>query len=89
MMSFGRTVVAATLVLTGCAGDPAVVGDRASPKFQADLKACRESGAAQADKENAKHFPDWLASPFTGPGQRRRAVRACMVGKGYAAVTPR
>lgn len=78
-------MVAAALLLAGCAGDPAVVGDRAAPKFQADVKACRASGAAQVVKEDAKRFPDWVASPFTGPGQRRRAVRACMEAKGYAA----
>lgn len=78
-------MIAAALLLAGCAGDPAVVGDRASPKFQADAKACRKAGAAQVSKEDAKRFPDWLASPFTGPGQRGRAVLACMEGKGYAA----
>lgn len=77
--------IAAVFVLAGCAGSPAVVGDRAAPKFQADVKACRKSGTAQVDKEDAKRFPAWLASPFTGPGQRRRAVLACMESKGYAA----
>lgn len=80
-----KLAIAAALLLAGCAGDPAVIGDRASPKFQADLKACRASGDAEVTKADSKRFPDWVVSPFTGPGQRRRAVRACMEGKGYAA----
>ncbi len=84
-LAIAAVFVLAGFVLAGCAGDPAVIGDRASPKFHADAKACRKSGAAQVYKEDAKRFPVWLASPFTAPGQRRRAVLACMEGKGYAA----
>ena len=84
-MSFGRFALVTAVLLAGCASDPAVVGDRASPKFQADLKACRKSGAAAVGKQDAKRFIGWLESPFTGPGQRRRAVRDCMEKQGYAA----
>ena len=86
----GRLLVtaAAVLVLAGCAGTPAVVGDRASPKFKADLKACRTSSTAKVDLQNAKFFPTWLISPFTSPGQMRRAVRACMEAKGYPPTHP-
>lgn len=82
------TITAAALLLAGCAGTPAVVGDRASPKFQADLKACRASSNAEVGKQDAKRFPTWLASPFTSPGQVRRAVRACMAAKGYPPIHP-
>lgn len=78
---------AAALLLAGCAGTPAVVGDRASPKFQADLKACRQTSEANVAKQDAKLFLTWLRSPLAGPGQVRRAVRACMIAKGYPAVT--
>jgi hypothetical protein len=82
------TVTMAALLLAGCAGSPAVVGDRASPKFRADLKACRATSEAAVTKQDAKFFTTWLKSPFTSPGQVRRAVRACMVAKGYPAVHP-
>lgn len=82
------TITAAALLLAGCAGTPAVVGDRASPKFQADLKACRASSAAEVGKQDAKSFPTWLISPITSPGQVRRAVRACMEAKGYRPTRP-
>ena len=80
----GTVLVAAALLLAACAGDPAVVGDRSSPKFKEDLKACRQSGGKEVALQNAKTFPGWLVSPFTSPGQTRRAVRSCMEGKGYA-----
>ena len=82
------TIMAATLLLVGCAGTPAVVGDRASPTFRADLKTCRASSAADVSKQDAKFFPTWLMSPFTSPGQVRRAVRACMEAKGYPPTHP-
>ena len=81
-------IIAAALLLASCAGTPAVVGDRASPKFQADLKACRASSNADVSKQDAKRFPIWLISPFTSPGQVRRAVRACMEAKGYPPTHP-
>ena len=81
----GTVLVATALLLAACAGDPAVVGDRSSPKFREDLKACRQSSGKQVAYQDAKTFPGWLISPFTGPGEMRRAVRACMEGKGYAA----
>ena len=77
--------VTATLLLAACAGDPAVVGERSSPKFKEDLRACRQSSGKQVAYQDAKTFPGWLASPFTSSGEMRRAVRACMEGKGYAA----
>ncbi len=82
------TITAAVLLLAGCAGTPAVVGDRDSPKFQADLKACRASSNAKVTEQDAKFFPTWLISPFTSPGQVRRAVRACMEAKGYPPTRP-
>lgn len=85
MIGRGAFAAAVLVLLAGCAGDPGVAGDRASPKFQADLKTCRASAAEQVRKEDAKRFPRWVVSPFTAPGQRHRAVRACMEGKGYAA----
>ena len=78
-------MAALLLLVAGCAGGPGVVGDRAAPKFKADLKACRTSSDQQVTLRDAKTFPGWLASPFTSPGQMHRAVRACMEGKGYAA----
>ncbi len=82
------TITAAALLLAGCASTPAVVGDRASPKFQADLKACRASGNAEVSNQDAKRFPTWIISPFTSPGQVRRAVRTCMEVKGYPPTHP-
>lgn len=81
-----RTVfVGITLLLACCASDPAVVGDRASPQFKADLRGCRHTSDDQVTRDNSKSFPGWLASPFTSPGKMRRAMLACMEGKGYAA----
>ena len=82
------TIMAVVLLLAGCAGTPAVVGDRASPKFRADLKTCRKSSNADVVRQDAKFFPTWLISPVTSPGQVRRAVRACMEAKGYPATHP-
>ncbi len=82
------TITAAVLLLAGCAGTPAVLGDHSSPKFQADLKACRASSNAEVTKQDAKRFPTWIISPVTSPGQVRRAVRACMEAKGYPPTHP-
>jgi hypothetical protein len=81
----GTVLFVATLALAACASDPAVVGDRSAPKFRDDLKSCRQSSGKEVSLQDAKTFPGWLASPFTSGGEMRRAVRACMVGKGYAA----
>lgn len=84
----GTALIATMLLLVGCAGDPDVGGDHASPKFRTDLKACRASSRAQVAKQDARYFLGWLASPVTAPGQVHRTVRACMEGKGYPAPSP-
>ncbi len=71
------------LLVAGCSVEPAVVGDRGSPKFQADLAACRESSAKSVYEQNVKHVLSWMTSPLRQRGQMRRAVSACMVGRGY------
>lgn len=81
----GTSLFVTALLLAACAGDPAVLGDRSSPKFKEDMKACRRSSGEQVARQNAKTFPGWIISPFTSSGEMHRAVRACMEGKGYAA----
>ena len=81
----GTSLAVTALLLAACAGDPAVVGDRSSPKFKEDLRTCRQSSGKQVAFQDAKTFPGWLVSPFTSSGEMRRALRACMEGKGYAA----
>lgn len=81
----GTVLCMTAFALAACASDPAVVGDRGAPKFRDDLKACRQSSGKEVSLQDAKTFPGWLVSPFTSGGEMRRAVRACMVEKGYAA----
>ena len=77
--------LASLLALAACASyDPPVRTDRATPAYQADLTACRESVATAVDQQNAKTALAWIASPVRRPGQVRAGLRACLADRGYA-----
>jgi hypothetical protein len=72
--------------VSACGGsyDPPVRGDRTSEKYQTDLEKCRTDSTESVRLKNAGTIGRWIISPFTGPPAVRAAIRACMVGKGYA-----
>jgi hypothetical protein len=67
----------------GCAYDPPVTGDRASPKFQSDLAECRTAADKAAHHAVISRFLLWITYPVSLPIKERRELRNCMTGKGY------
>jgi hypothetical protein len=85
----GRTMLkpaafAATLLLAGC-GDyaPYVKADRDSPKFAADVAACQDQGAAEADRRAKARGPLFMTYPVSYPILERQQIAACMHARGY------
>jgi hypothetical protein len=77
------SLLLALLPLAACTYDPPVAGDRTSPKYQTDLKACRDKAAHDVYMNFAGSIGTWIISPITAPSARRRAVRACLLSRGY------
>ncbi len=77
-------IMTAMLALAGCGGfKPRVETDRSASSYQKDLLACQDGSAASVDKQNVKTGLAWISSPVRRPFQVRRAIRACLIDKGY------
>ncbi len=70
-------------LLGGCGYTPSPHTDTQSPRFQADLEACRTSVPEAVNKNNAKRALRWFASGVTRWGDIDDGIRACMQGKGW------
>ncbi len=81
--STSAVLVAAVLVLSGCAYDPPMKADHASAKYRADLAACQESGDREANRRVKARGILFLTYPMSLPIERRVQTRRCLEGKGY------
>lgn len=78
-----RPALLVCLVLTACAYDPPVQGDRASISYQRSLKACR--GAAEHAEGQRNGTPSAaFVNLFDFQQTERHDVRTCMQARGYA-----
>jgi len=77
--------VLALALAAGCSYQPPASANRNSPKFQADLTECRQTGDKQAHHAVISRFPLFITYPVSLPLKRRAAVRSCMEAKGYKA----
>ncbi|MBV9654759.1 MAG: hypothetical protein JOZ42_09375 [Acetobacteraceae bacterium] len=86
---FARILSAGLLWLAGasvaaCAYDPPVAGDHTTPKYTADLEACRETAAKAAHHTVIGRGYLFLSYPISYPIEKRAELRKCMTGRGYA-----
>ena len=82
----GALLLASAALLAACAGRPATQVEAASPLYQADVAACRESVPAAVDKQNAKTGLAWIVSPVRRWSQVDEGVDRCMTAKGWGHV---
>lgn len=78
-----RLLILLALPLCACAYDPPVQADHQSASYQADLKQCRKTGDAQANKIVKASGPLFLTYPVSYPIKARTQIRKCMQDKGY------
>jgi hypothetical protein len=72
-----------TTTMTGCAYDPPMQADHASPAYKANLHACRETAHKEADRIVKARGLLFLTYPVSLLIVRRIQLRKCMQGKGY------
>ncbi len=80
-------MAAAALGLAGCAYDPPMQADHASPAYRADLAACQEAGDKEAHRRVMAFGRLFLTYPVSLPVQERIETRKCLEGKGYRLAT--
>ena len=75
------------LALAGCAAsyDPPVAGDRANPKFQADLVRCRTDASKAASRRANATPQSALKAVFDSGNQEHKDLTACMEARGHPA----
>jgi hypothetical protein len=75
--------LACLMMLTACAYDPPVVGDRRTSGYQTDLTVCRGIADKNANRQVRSSGLLFLTYPVSLPVKERAETRKCMVGKGY------